>query len=388
VCAACVDGSSRRDESSSGSQTIPSLGPLRVDGGHFVLPDGKPFAWRGITAFRLLEMESAGRGPDVDAYLAWASSEGLNVVRVLAMAKHLFELPPGRGLTHLDALLRRAAAHRMFVEVVALADTASYSIDPAIHVQRVVRICRQHANALIEIANEPYHPTQDARVHDLNYLRELLRLVPPEVPAASGAAEVPALADGTYVTAHFPRSSGANGWGHVRDLHEGRALLRAARKPVISDEPIGAGPRFEPGRRDDDPERFRAAALATRLIGLGATFHYEGGLQARKPEGREAECFRTWQEAWTLLPSSEPFTASDPGEPGGPVQAITGAPAVASFVAIRGATAWVLIAGTSGPAGVEWNPEWGAEQSYEWPRSRLLSASLRTVSGRKSPSPD
>ena len=51
-------------------------------------------------------------------------------------------------------------------EVVALADTASYPIDPATHVERVVRICRQHANALIEIANEPYHPTQDARVHD------------------------------------------------------------------------------------------------------------------------------------------------------------------------------------------------------------------------------
>jgi hypothetical protein len=340
-----------------------------------VLPDGAPFAWRGITAFRLLEMESAGRGHEVDAYLAWAESEQLNVVRVLAMAKHLFELPPGRGLTHLDALLRRAAAHGVFVEVVALADTASYPIDPATQVQRVVRVIRKHSNALIELANEPYHPTQADRVHDLGYLRELLRLVPPHLPAATGASELPGLGDGTYVTAHFPRSSGANGWGHVRDLNEGRALRRAARKPVISDEPIGAGPRFEPGRRDDDPERFRAAALATRLLGLGATFHYEGGLQALKPEGRELECFRAWQEAWTLVPGAEPIAPVDPGVDGGPVESITGSAPVASFIGVRGGTAWVLIAGTQGPVEVEWSPGWiPAAPSGRWPRSQLVSA--------------
>jgi hypothetical protein len=318
-------------------------------------------------------MEAAGRGAAVDAYLAWAASEHLNVVRVLAMAKHLFELPPGRGLTHLDALLRRAAAHRVFVEVVALADTASYPIDPATHVQRVVRVVVKHSNALIEIANEPYHATQAERVHDLGYLRELLRLVPPGVPAASGASELPGLEDGTYVTAHFPRSSGANGWGHVRDLSEGRALLRAARKPVISDEPIGAGPRFEPGRRDDDPERFRAAALASRLLGLGATFHYEGGLQARQPEGRELECFRAWQEGWSLVPGSEPIAPTDPGVPGGPVKALNGVAPVATFIGVRGGRAWVLSAGTLGPVAVEWAPGWIGGESHHWPRSQLLS---------------
>ena len=34
----------------------------------------------------------------------------------------------------------------------------------------------------------------------------------------------------------------------------------------------------------------------------GATFHYEAGLQARIPAGRELECFNAWNEAWTLLP--------------------------------------------------------------------------------------
>jgi hypothetical protein len=323
-------------------------------------------------------MEAAGRAHDVDAYLAWAAAEHLNVVRVLAMAKHLFELSPERGLAHLDRLLTRAAAHGLFVEVVALADTASYSIDPAAHVERVARICQKHPNALLEIANEPYHGTQAPRIHDREYLRELLRRVPPGVPAAAGAAEFPTLYDdGVYSTAHFPRSSGAEGWGHVRDLQLGTDLLRASRKPLINDEPIGAGQRFEPGRRDDSPERFRAAALASRLIGLGATFHYEGGLQARKPEGRELECFRAWQEAWSLVPGAEPIVTRTAGVEGGAVKAIHGGGYAASFIGERGDTAWVLVAGTTGPVKIEWSPGWSAADVRQWPRSQWYVARKR-----------
>ena len=34
-----------------------------------------------------------------------------------------------------------------------------------------------------------------------------------------------------------------------------------------------------------------AAAALTGLAGLGATFHYESGLQAGIPTGKELECF-------------------------------------------------------------------------------------------------
>ena len=281
----------RQSTSQAAAQSSPSVSrgaagqpALKVTGTRFVRADGSPFEWRGITAFRLLEMEAAGRIADVDAYLAWASSRGLTVVRVLAMAKHLFELPPDRGVAHLDAFLTRAASHGLYVEVVALADTGAYPIDPAAHVDRVGRICAQHPNALLEIANEPYHQTQLPAVRDYAFLRSLLGRVPDPVVTALGAPEFPELlADGDYATIHSSRSSGARGWGHVRDLSTGRELLARAGKPVINDEPIGAGPRYQPGRRDDSPERFRAAALMSRMIGLGATFHYEGGLQAALP---------------------------------------------------------------------------------------------------------
>ena len=212
------------------SSNVATTGPLRVAGERFVLPDGAPFAWRGISAFRLLEMEAAGRAREVDAYLTWTASGHLNVVRVLAMAKHLFELPPETGLAHLDTLLARAAAHGLFVEVVALADTASYRSTPRHISSELARICRKHPNALLEIANEPYHATQAPRIHEREYLRQLLRLVPPGLPAAVGAADFPTLYDdGTYATAHFPGPAGRRMGARARSETRQRVAARVSK---------------------------------------------------------------------------------------------------------------------------------------------------------------
>lgn len=338
-------------------------------------------AWRGITAFRLLEMEAGGRGPEVDSYLRWAAAERLTVVRVLAMAQHLFELPPERGLGALDALLARAARHGLFVEVVALADTAAYPIDAAAQVRRVGEISARHANAIMEIANEPYHPTQRPEIHDPKYLARLRSEIPAGVPVALGAGDYPTMhADGDYVTVHFPRSADRAGWGWVAALRDGIDIIRQVRKPVVDDEPIGAGERAEPGRRDADPERFRAAAIANRLTGVGATFHYEGGLQARRPAGNALACFRGWQEAWTLIPGDgrvEPFDAG----PAAPVAGIRGDHA-AVFLGSRGDMAWLLIAGAGAGAVVDWQDGWVVTVRREWPASRFYGA--RRVSARTS----
>jgi hypothetical protein len=57
---------------------------------------------------------------------------------------------------------------------------------------------------------------------------------------------------------------------------------------------MGAADRAVPGRRDNIPTHFRDAAIATRRAGLGATFHYEGGLQARLPSATELACLDAW----------------------------------------------------------------------------------------------
>ena len=267
-------------------------GHLKISGTRFLKADGSAFAWRGITAFRLLEFVAHGREAEADAYLAWAASKKLNLVRVLVMADGLFKLSPADGERALPRLLDLAQKRGLHVEVVALADTASIAVDPEKHIKAIGAICARYPNALLEIANEPVHPTQAKALHDAAYLKTLAALVPGGVPVSLGSVENgDAFAAGAYVIWHAPRS-GTGGW--PAQIAHGAALAKRFGKPVINDEPMGAADKAVSGRRDNDPARFRQAALATRRAGLGATFHYEGGLQARKPTKTEMACLDAW----------------------------------------------------------------------------------------------
>jgi hypothetical protein len=247
--------------------------------------------WKGITAFRLLEFVAHGREAEADRYLTWAASQQLNVVRVLAMAQVLFQLTPDEGQRALDTLLELAERRGIVVEIVALADTARYQFDITAHVRRIGEIAGKHPNAVIEIANEPYHPTQAEAVHRHAFLRELRAVIPRDVAVSVGTLDEDKgeLAAGDYITWHSPRDGN---W--AERMREGGAFVRRFRKPVIADEPMGAADRAIAGRRDNNPSRFRRAAEIARESGLGATFHYEGGLQARLPTRAETACLRAW----------------------------------------------------------------------------------------------
>jgi hypothetical protein len=294
--------------------TPDASGALRVEGVGW-RKGSAPFEWRGVTAFRLLEQIAHGQEGEAVRYLDWARARKVTVVRVLTMAKHLFQLHPADGLSALPKLLTLAAERGMFVEIVALADTADTPLDLAQHVKAIATIAAAHPNAVMEIANEPWHPTQDPRLHDPAFVKALADLVPAQVPVALGSIEGGDgyAAAGSYVTWHSPRSDAAAGWDHVLALAEGAALVARWQKPIVSDEPIGAADAVVPGRRDNEPGRFAAAAALTRIAGLGATFHYEGGLQARLPAGRELECFQAWSaalDAVAIVPPGGRFLAS------------------------------------------------------------------------------
>ena len=266
---------------------------LRVAGTQFLKPDGTVFAWRGITSFRLVEFVARGRESDADAYLAWAASKKLTIVRVLVMGDGLFTLSPSDGVKALPRLLEMAQTRGLFVEVVALADTATISVDIPGHVKAVAEVCGRYPNALLEIANEPVHGTQARALHDPAYLKSLLKFVPAGVPVSLGSVETgEGFGGGTYVTWHSPRTAD---WPR-RIEQQGRALVRRFKKPVISDEPMGAADQAVPGRRDGNPDRFRQAAEASRRAGIGATFHYEGGLQSRLPSTIEMASLEAWLE--------------------------------------------------------------------------------------------
>lgn len=330
---------------------------VRVDGTRFVR-GATTFEWRGVTAFRLAEMMAHGQEKEATAYLDWARRQQLTVVRVLVMAKHLFALTPEDGRKALPRLLQLAQQRGLHVEVVALADTADLKIDLEAHVRAVGEIAAKYPNAFVEIANEPWHPTQDTRLHDPAFVQKLAALVPAGVPVALGSAEGnAAYATGAYATWHSPRSDAKDGWGHVVALAEGAKLARDWKKPVVSDEPIGAAKEHIPGRRDNNPARFRAAAALSRLAGIGATFHYEGGLHAKIPTGRELECFNAWKEGLHLmraLPRGGTFVQGQ--DVGRFARVVNAAPDV--FARAFSKDVWVLEIGATSAGRLRWSQGW------------------------------
>ena len=317
----------------------------------------KRFEWRGITAFRLLEQIAHGREGEAVAYLDWARGRKVRIVRVLATAKHLFQLAPADGLKVLPRLLTLAAERGLFVEIVALADTADTPLDLPEHVKAIAAIATAHPNAIVEIANEPWHPTQDPRLHDPAFVKMLADLVPAQVPVALGSIEGGDgyAAAGRYATWHSPRSNAADGWGHVLELASGAALVTRWQKPIISDEPVGSADTLVPGRRDNEPARFAAAAALTRIAGLGATFHYEGGLQARVPAGKELECFDAWSkglDAVASMPAGGRFLASADLTS---IADVTGSRAV--FGRLYDKEMWLVLVDPGGVK-IEWKAPW------------------------------
>jgi hypothetical protein len=363
------------NRSSASVQTTTSR-HLQVSGTTFVTA-GRAFPWRGITAFRMLEYIADGKEADADRFLSWAESQRLTVVRVLAMGQGFMNLSPSEGRAALPRLLEMAAKHKLHVEIVALAGTRDVTVNLDDQVAGLGRIAAQHDNAILEIANEPVHPTQAAEVQRADVLARLRTRVPGEVPVALGAVESgEGFAAGDYVTWHVPRDDRFEGWGHVLAIAQGVDFVRRWNKPVVSDEPIGAGARYEPGRRDDSPSRFRAAALLTRLAGLGATFHYEGGLQATIPAGRELECFNAWNEAWRLLPTDveSSGTFRHAGAAGAAVAGFRSDKALAVFERQRGNAAWIVVINPLENLEIRWSAGWTPGQVRRLQGAWVLTA--------------
>ncbi|MEO6213656.1 MAG: hypothetical protein ABIP65_08525, partial [Vicinamibacterales bacterium] len=342
---------------------------LRVSGTSFSSA-GQPFEWRGITAFRLAEMVASGREGEAIAFLDWAKREQLTVVRVLLTARHLFTLTPENGRRALPRLLDLARDRGLAVEAVALADTAAAPFDYEAHVRDVGRIAAEKGNAFVELANEPGHPTQDRRLHDPAFVAKLASLVPEPVLVALGSVEYgDGYGGGDYVTFHAPR--GAQEWDHVLGLAGAARLTARFPKPVISDEPIGAHAAYQPGRRDNEPARFAAAAALTRLAGLGATFHYEGGLQAVTPTGRQASCFAAWRQGLTLV-GPEMVEGGEFLEEVSSIADIDGARR--TYARVSATRAYVLLIEPSASATVRWHGSWAERGRTVVPGVRLISA--------------
>jgi hypothetical protein len=303
-------GFSEPRSSTPQDQTPARCGRLSSRGLKIVCVDGTRFHWRGVTAFALLEQIAHGRSSDADAYMRWARATGFNLLRVLAMADGLFRLNPGEGRRHMPTLFAIAAKHGLYVEIVALADSASYRMDLGRlreQVAGVGTLAAAQEHVVVQIANEHFHPTQSRVLRDPAVLAELGRLIPAQVlytesAAAQDTAVVP---QGRYITRHLSRSGTP---AEMLDRVPLLAMLAVETgKPVVADEPIGAAERAEPGRRLSDFGFFGALGSRTAAGGLaGGTFHCEDCLYARTPGPVQQACARAWIQGVSVSAPSAP----------------------------------------------------------------------------------
>lgn len=315
--------------------------------------ENQPFRWQGITAFALpIRAES-----EQIEFLDWCAAHEITIVRVLTMAKHLFSLPPGNH--DYETTVRLASDRGLYVELVQWADTGSYRRDEWLrHGERVRTIAETSPNVALEWANEPWHATQDPDLMTI-----LRSMVAPSCPYAQGSAEddgSSALAGGDYVTVHFDRAEGDRGWRWVRHTKEGWDLSQRAERFVVNDEP----------RRDDvGPSKHAALGALCRLINIGDTFHYAGGLQARIPTGAELAAFEARRAGWHAIPADFHGAFKNAGWSDSPVISADWDRVVRVYSAIEGDHGYALALGLSpsDDAKIMWRAPWHISNVWNRP---------------------
>lgn len=335
-------------------------GRLRAQGRVMVYPDGARFRFRGLMAFGLLDLLADGHDADARAYLAWARDTGFNVVRVLAMLPSAWlDLSAADGRAALPRLFALAREHDVYVQIVALANTATVpTLDYGAHVEAIGRACAgEDACALVEVANEPFHPTQAAAVHDPANLRIWAARIPGGVPVALGAAaedESPVMGQGaSVVVSHLSRSR--DRWNRVRRVRELEALSSGTGHYVIDNEPMGAAEAAENGRRDNDPATFFAQGALSRVFEVGSTFHCTDCLLAHVPGPVQRASATAFVEGTRLWPDAAVLHFSNAGWGDSPVKAADFKAVVRAYSASDQAGQWwTVLLGLTGDPKVEW----------------------------------
>jgi len=376
----------------SGTRREQLRGQLRASGRWLVYPDGSRFRWRGVTGFMLNEQVSSGREADAVAFLAWANRTGFNVVRVFVMLPEGWftdkDFTPEEGLAALPRTLALARAADMYMEVTVLANTASLpaKADFGSYVERAGRICEIAANcALVEVANEIFHGTQRAAVHDPTNLAGWAARVPAGIPTALGA---PARGSGALVAAapvitiHLDRDG--DRWTRVLLMRELELLSATTSRFVIDNEPMGADEVEQFQERDNLPDTFLAQGALSRVLEVGSNFHFEDGLRAKVPRPVQQRCAEAFVAGTRIVDDSYMLTFQNAGGPYSPVQKVRladgpagpGAPGreqagvrpdatVAAyagltqvFPASSAPTSVLVLIGVAGDPGIEWRPPW------------------------------
>ena len=328
-------------------------GQLRVDQRFFVNAAGT-FRPVFTSALSLL----ARPDDQLREFLDWTSHAGFNGIRVFAGALTWAGQTAPQARERLPQLLAEAGRRGLYVEVTAITDSREGAYDPGEHFRAISQLCQTAQNAILEVANEPYHGTQADAVHaPANLLAIGCHAT---IPFALGAAEddeSTMMSGGSYVTAHLDR--GRDKWNQVRRVRELAALSESTGKPVLNNEPIGAADVSQPGRREADPAFFFCMGALNRLFEVGGVFHSEAGLQGVLPGPGQQACAEAFVAGSRVIPTDDRLVFRNAGWADSPVvRARFDDTVVRAYTGLAGAGAWTVLVGLRGDPGLELRDPW------------------------------
>lgn len=292
------------DDEATAREAREPLLVLHPDRQIFRRADGRPWRWKGVSAFPLCDRFA--RGENIDPFLF--AFRGWNLLRVWDYVTW-----PSTGWESQPASMWReflayVAEWGFYVELTLLTDDSPVRVRPA---QQLVRELTPEApvNLVYEIGNEP---RANGKWIDIEALVPLCEKSGRSW--ASGNNNADEAFFGIDLTAHLPRDSEWPRKAHdlLEYYHGGGPSAPtdpAHHMPCIGDEPkrpdqcVNDWRRRVRKQRQREPTRqeakaqwgsialdYRAHFGACAQLGGGATFHFEGGKFGRLPTDEEVLC--------------------------------------------------------------------------------------------------
>jgi hypothetical protein len=190
-------------------------------------------------------------------------------------------------------------------------------------VSRLAGIFAVRTDVTLEIANEPqFNGVDPADFMSTSTAGVLTASGNYDVDYSGSMTTLPNVRD--YVTVHSERGDEwprkfkdpAREFG-VTGFDANGVHFNALHKPIVGDEPMGAGEVDQYGRRSTVARDFRDYGAVCGLFAAGCTFHFEGGLTARLPGPIEEAAGRVFFAGMDAIPLDAPtwtYTAGHLGD--------------------------------------------------------------------------
>jgi hypothetical protein len=298
---------------------------------------------------------------------------GFNGIRVFCGALSWKGQTAEHARERVPFIIEAAHERGLYVQVVALTDTKDgQHYDKREHVRLLAETCNRYDNTLFEIANEFWHPSQDAETNDINYLVKLRReVVPGNLLTALGAPKddendpnVVPLGKGDFIVIHLDRggSNNRDKWNMVRRVREMEATSANYGKFVLDNEPIGAADSPINGKRESDPAIYFCMGALNRIFEVGGCFHSDSGLQGDPLTPQQKACADAFIAGSALIKTKTRMRFQNMNNtnswPQSPIRNATNVVRAYSGIAEDGSENVVVFVGVSGEIGFEMQNGW------------------------------